>query len=114
MIRAGTRRLLILFAALAAGATVVPALIGLIVGASLARSASLGFYGVGAMCTAVGFALASRASFRMPQRHNAGETLAGPRHEAVRESRSTAAIMIAMGITLLVIGVAVDPRATLI
>ena len=114
MIRSGARRLLILFAALAAGATVVPALIGLIVGASPARSISLGFYGIGAMCAAFGFALASRASFRLPQRQPTDRAPPEPKAEAVRESRSTAAIMIAMGITLLVIGVAVDPRASLI
>lgn len=114
MIRSGLRRLLIGFAALVAGATVVSTVIGLVVGANLTRSISIGLYAVGAMSTAFGFALASRASFRVPQRHSAGEALAGARPENVQESRATAVLMIGIGMTLLVLGVAVDPRARLI
>ena len=91
--------------------------LGLLTHASLNRAISLGFYLVGALLVVIGFAGGSRGPFRSDPDDGGpirvGRRLRRATVEELNETMSVAAIVIAIGLALLVIGVAIDSRHTL-
>ncbi len=112
---AAARRFAILTTVLVAGTAVLSVLIGLLFGAGISRSVSLGWYIVGSTLLILGFFVGNRG----PARHK-GE---GPitafsltrwvrwaTPEEQRESLSLSAIFIILGFVVIVLGVLVDSR----
>jgi hypothetical protein len=117
-VRAAARRLGILFAALVAGTAVPALLIGLIAGASVGRSLSIGWYGVGSVLLLSGFFVGNRGPAR-PQ--GEGWSLFSLKRwvrwatpEEQRESISLSALLVILGFVLIVFGAVADPRNSLI
>jgi hypothetical protein len=92
--------------------------VGLLTHASLNRAISLGFYLVGALLVVIGFAGGSRGPFRSDPGDDGairvGRRLRRATMEELNETMSVAAVVIGIGLVLLVIGVAIDNRHTLI
>ena len=110
MIRAVARRAK-LPVILLGGVVVIFAGVAVLTGSSVQRGLSLGFYAVGSFLTVVGFALGTRNAFRSAERRD----LHGrDRFADLWETTEAAALLIAMGLVLLVVGVAVDERVRLI
>jgi len=96
--------------------TALPA--GLLAHASLNRAISLGFYLVGALLVVIGFAGGSRGPYRSDPPVDGGSIRFGRRLRRatvaeLNETMSVAAIVIAIGLALLVIGIAIDDRQKL-
>ncbi len=121
---AGLRRLL----GFAGGTTVVVAavslVVGLLLGASARRSISVGLYAIGALFVVVGLFYGVRPPVRTTGGGGSpgifGSLAAGggmarwaDPHE-VRESIGLSAVFVSIGLLLIVIGVAVDPRSRLV
>ena len=112
MIRRIARRAIVPVA-LIAGAVAVVSAIALLVGASPSRAVALGLYAVGAGLAVFGFALGSRNLLVRPAHPGA------PKDDdedlvARSETKEAAVLLIVVGLLLLAIGTAVDPRARLI
>lgn len=118
MLLAGLRRLALLTAAVTAGTAVVSVVVGLIAGASLTRSLSLGFYGVGCFTLVAGFFVGNRGPTRtrgseagwLPGRRR----LRWARREEQEDTLANSALFIVVGLVLVVVGLAVDPRVRLV
>ena len=124
MLVAALRRLAFV-TVLAVGVTVVLALLlGLLIGASVNRALTLGFYLVGCFLLVVGFFVGNRGPARVKGEDTVGATLlpipgAGTRrlrwatlteqHETINNS----AIFITLGLILIVLGTAIDTRHSL-
>jgi hypothetical protein len=112
---AAARRFAILITVLVAGTAVLATLFGLLFGASVSRSVSLGWYIVGSILLILGFFVGNRG----PARHR-GEGPMTPfsltrwvrwaTPEEQRESLSLSAIFIILGFVIIVLGVLVDSR----
>jgi hypothetical protein len=100
--RANLRRVLVAVVVAVGGTAAGSALLGLLVGASLQRALSLGFYGVGCLVVLVGFGLGTQNPFRELAHKR------DPSHR--RETQLVAAALIVAGIALIAIGVGVDSR----
>jgi hypothetical protein len=117
-VRAAARRLAILFGALVAGSAVPALLIGLLAGASVARSVSLGWYGVGSVLLLSGFFVGNRGPARPQGEGWSAFSLrrwvrwATP--EEQRESISFSALLVILGFVLILFGAVADPRNSLI
>ncbi len=124
--RAAARRVVLLFG----GATVVIALasaaIGLAVGSSATRSAATGLYLVGCFLVVLGVFAGIRGPLRPAGDAEDAEPLGallgvGIFSKGVRratsderaDARGTAWLFLAMGIVMVLVGIAVDPRTTL-
>ncbi len=111
-------RLLGLLAAASLLVLVMAVPIGLLTHAGLNRAVSLGFYIVGAFLVVIGFAGGSRGPFRSahedPARLTVGRTLRRATLDELNDAISVAAVVVAIGLVLLVIGVAIDNRYTLL
>lgn len=92
--------------------------LGLLTHASISRAVSLGFYLVGAFLVVIGFAGGSRGPFRPEADDHGGiklgRTLRRASLEELNDTISLAALVVVIGLVLLVIGVAVDSRYTLV
>ncbi len=112
---AAARRFAILITVLVAGTAVLASFFGLLFGASISRSVSLGWYIVGSTLLILGFFVGNRG----PARHK-GE---GPitafsltrwvrwaTPDEQRESLSLSAVFIILGFVIIVLGVLVDSR----
>lgn len=97
--------------ALIAGAVVVVAVVAALAGSSASRATALGLYAVGAGLGIFGFALGSRNLLFRPLDHGADEE---EDVSAPSETREAAVLLIVVGLVLLAVGAAVDPRARLI
>jgi hypothetical protein len=107
VIRAASRRLLILVAVLIAASAAIAALAALATGDGAARSAALGCYLVGATAGLFGFVLGSRRMFRpTAQPGSFFEPL------PAREGRAVAALLMICGVLLILLGAAFDPGAS--
>jgi hypothetical protein len=121
---AGLRRLL----GFAAGTTVVVAvcsiLAGLLLGAGPRRSISLGLYGVGSLFVIVGVFYGVRPPVRTTGGGGSpgifGSLAAGggiarwADRDDIEESLGLSAVFVSIGLLLIVIGVAIDPRSRLL
>jgi hypothetical protein len=121
---AALRRLVILVALASALTAVVSALLGLLVGASLDRAVSLGFYGLGCFLMVSGFFVGNRGPARVKSEHAGPSMLPLPGFgvrklrwatpEEQNETMSNSAVFIVLGLILVVIGVLVDARHSLV
>jgi hypothetical protein len=121
---AGLRRLVILVA-LASGVTTLGSLVlGLLLGASVDRSVALGFYGVGCVLMVSGFFVGNRGPARVKSESPAPSMLPMPglggrrlRWATLDEQNETinqSAIFVILGLILVLIGVIVDTRHSLV
>jgi hypothetical protein len=118
MIRAALRRLALLIGGLAAVVVLVSLGIGALAGSNAGRSASLGLYLVGTLLLVSGVFIGSRGPSR--PRGPRFEHLIGPRlvRWATREEQervlSDSAIFVTVGFVLVVIGLVVDGRHSIV
>jgi hypothetical protein len=116
--RAALRRLAVLLV-LAGGITLVVSLaFGLLLGESVSRSVSVGFYLVGSFLTIAGFFVGNRGPVRL--KRDVGVPLFGSRivrwatPEEREESINTSAIYVVLGFALIFLGVLADTRYSLV
>jgi hypothetical protein len=110
VIAAAARRFGVLLLTVGVGTAVVGSLLGLVTGGSARRGAALGLYAVGAFCTVMGAGLVVRNSLQLwrPGGLDPEST------EPPVVDRELAGLLIALGLVLVVAGIAVDPRAELV
>jgi hypothetical protein len=110
---------------LCVGVTVAGSLLfGLLAGASLERALSLGFYAVGSFLLVCGFFVGNRGPTRvdsespapmaLPMVNFAGRRLRWATGREQNETISSSAVFICLGLVLVVIGILVDGRRSLI
>jgi hypothetical protein len=115
---AALRRLVYLLV-LASGITLVVSLaLGLLVGQSVSRSVSVGFYLVGSFLTIAGFFVGNRGPVRL--KRDVGVPLLGSRFvrwatpEEREDSINASAIYVVLGFALIFLGVLADTRYSLV
>ena len=123
---AALRRLAFLVFLCSAVTVAVSVLLGVLAGASLDRSISLGFYALGCFLMVAGFFVGNRGPARLKSEEPAagpvipgfgsmgGRRLRWATAEEQRESINHSGLFIALGFILVVIGVLVDSRHSLI
>lgn len=117
MLIAALRRLALVFAVLFTGTIVVSVLLGLLFGATAQRSASLGLDLVGSFFLVIGFFVGVRGPFRL-----AGGETSGAGSRFVRwaqpdervETINLSALFVTVGFVLVLVGLAIDPRYSLV
>ena len=118
LLRAGFRRLALLLAAIVAGTAVASLAVGAITGAPLARALSVGFYAIGSFALVGGVFVGNRGPAR--GRGSAATPLLGQRKlrwarpDEQAEAITTSALFVTVGIVLVVIGLAIDPRVQIV
>jgi hypothetical protein len=121
LLAAALRRFVILLGITAAGTAAVSAAIGLLLGAGVSRSVSLGFYGIGSFLLISGFVVGNRGPVRV--KGDPGIGLFGVfRDRRIRwasgseqaESLNLSFIFVALGVFLIVLGVVTDTRYRLV
>ena len=110
MIRRAARRAIVPLALIAVAIGAVAA-ISALAGSSAAHAVALGFYAVGACLGILGFGVGSRNLLFRPPDAGADEDGDPSAHG---ERREAAILLIVVGLVLLAVGTAVDPRARLI
>jgi hypothetical protein len=117
-VREATRRVGILFGALAGGSAALALLIGVPAGAGIGRALSLGWYSVGSVLLISGFFVGNRGPAR-PQ--GEGWALFSMRRwvrwatpDEQRESISFSALLVILGFVLIVLGAIADTRHPII
>lgn len=121
MVGAALRRIFVLVAGAVVVVSGISLLLGLLVGASVARSVSLGLTVVGSFLLISGFFVGNRGPVRVK---GDDAPLAGPfvfGNRLVRwatpsereETINLSAVFVSVGFTLILIGLAADPRYTL-
>jgi hypothetical protein len=121
---AALRRLGFLVALASGLTTVASILLGLLVGASVDRSVALGFYGVGCFLMVSGFFLGNRGPARvrsetpgapiLPLPGFAPRRLRWATRDEQEDTINNAAVFIVLGLILVMIGVLVDSRYSLV
>jgi hypothetical protein len=121
---AALRRLALLILGCCAVTVVGSTLLGLLVGASLDRAISLGFYGVGCFLMVAGFFVGNRGPSRVKSEEGSGAAMPFPfmggrrlrwaSAEEQNETINNSAIFIVLGLILVLVGVLVDSRHSLI
>ena len=122
MLLAAARRFVLLFAGAIGAILVCSTLLGLLFGSSLQRSISLGFYLVGSFMLVAGFFMGNRGPARLkgepgsegPWGFGTRKSLRWATPEEREDSLNTSAIFVALGIALIVLGVAADNRYSLV
>jgi hypothetical protein len=118
---AAARRFLFLLVVVAAGTAFVSLVIGLLLGAGVSRSVSLGFYGVGSFLLISGFFVGNRGPARV--KGDPGFSVFGIfTNRRIRwatgseqaETLNLSFVFIALGVFLIVLGVVTDTRYTLV
>jgi hypothetical protein len=118
---AAARRFLFLLVVVAAGTAFVSLVIGLLLGAGVSRSVSLGFYGMGSFLLISGFFVGNRGPARV--KGDPGFSVFGIfTNRRIRwasgseqaESLNLSFVFIALGVFLIVLGVVTDTRYTLV
>ena len=92
--------------------------LGLLFGAGVSRSISLGFYGVGSFILIMGFFAGNRGPARVKGEPGGGldpqpRRSAGPRGRSRAESINLSFVFVALGALLIVFGVLADTRYSL-
>lgn len=119
MIRAALRRLGLLIVGSALVIGLLSALAGLLLGSSLGRSVSLGYYLVGSFLLIAGFFVGNRGPLRS-RREQGGGMIFGPRvvrpasPEEREETINNSAVFVGLGFLLILLGVLADDRYRLI
>lgn len=114
---AAARRFGTLLGGVVATTAVVAIMVGLLVGSSIDRAVSVGFYLVGCFLLVGGFFLGNRGPAR-PK--GDGPSLFGPRFmrwatpDEREDTLNTSAVFVTIGFVLLLLGVLVDSRVTLV
>jgi hypothetical protein len=117
---AALRRFLLLLLVVAGGTAVVSLALGLLLGAGVSRSVSLGFYGVGSFVLIMGFFVGNRGPARV--KGDGGGGLFGfARNRTIRwasgdeqsESLNLSFVFVAVGVFLIILGVVTDTRYAL-
>jgi hypothetical protein len=121
---AALRRLVLLILGCCAITVVGSTLLGLLVGTSLDRAISLGFYGVGCFLMVAGFFVGNRGPSRVKSEEGGGGAMPLPFMGSRRlrwatadeqnETINNSAVFIVLGLVLVFIGVLVDSRHSLI
>lgn len=114
-LRAGLARFLTILAAIAAVSAAAASLVGLANGSSVPRAIAIGWYCAGAFALFVGFVASSRGPTRDAE--SGGWAPVSLRARSLRwasrteqeESLNLAAILVAIGVVLIVLGVGIDP-----
>ena len=119
MWRGAARRFGLMLGGVAGVTALVAALLGLVVGSSLSRAVSLGFYAVGSFLVIIGFFIGNRGPIRAKGEDAALLGLfpirrrwADPDEHAGTINDS--ALLVVLGFVLIVLGIAVDTRYDLI
>ena len=121
---AAIRRLVLLVVGCSIVVAAVSALLGTLIGASLDRAVALGFYGLGCFLMVSGFFVGNRGPARVKS-ETAGSSILplpgmGDRRlrwatlDEQNETINNSAVFIVLGVILVVIGVLVDSRHSLI
>jgi hypothetical protein len=117
LLAAALRRFVLLVVVVAAGTALVSLVLGLLFGAGVSRSISLGFYGVGSVILILGFFAGNRGPARVKGEPGVGLI----RSRRVRwasgteqsESINLSFVFVALGALLIVFGVLADTRYSL-
>lgn len=121
VLRATARRFATLLVAVAGGTALLSLAIGLLLGASVSRSLSLGFYIIGSFLLISGFFVGNRGPVRV--KGDPGVSFFGIfRDRRLRwatgeeqvESLGLSFVFVALGLVLIVLGVATDTRYALV
>lgn len=121
VLRATARRFVLLFVGVAGGTAVLSIAVGLLLGAGVSRSVSLGFYLIGSFLLIAGFFVGNRGPVRV--KGDPGMSFFGIfRDRRLRwatgeeqvESLGLSFVFVALGLTLIVLGVATDTRYALV
>ena len=124
--RSAARRIVVLFGSAVVVIGLVSGLIGLALGSSLWRSAATGLYLVGSFLVVLGVFAGVRGPLRPAGSEEEGDALGsllgigifsrGVRSATTDEradARATAWLFLAMGLTMILVGIALDPRTAL-
>ncbi len=124
--RSAARRIVVLFGSAVVVIGLVSGLIGLALGSSLWRSAATGLYLVGCFLVVLGVFAGVRGPLRPAGSEEEGDALGsllgigifsrGVRSATTDEradARATAWLFLAMGLTMILVGIALDPRTAL-
>jgi hypothetical protein len=112
--RAAARRILNLVVGLAGATALASLAIGALLGADLLRSLAIGFYLSGSFMIAVGFLLGNRGPARMRADSSplpfASRRVRWATRDEHFEALNSSAVFVALGVALILIGVAADTR----
>jgi hypothetical protein len=121
---AALRRLVLLVAGCSVATVIVSVLFGTLLGASLDRAISLGFYGLGCFLMVSGFFIGNRGPARVKSETPGWSVLPIPgigsralrwaTPEEQNETINNSAVFIVLGLILILIGVVVDSRHSLV
>lgn len=127
MLRAAARRFLILLVATAGITSAGAILFGLLLGASVARSVSIGLYVVGCFLLVAGFFVGNRGPARFRGGEEEGGAVGGmfgvgvgrrrlrwATLEEREEAISNSAIFVTLGLALILLGILADNRVRLV
>jgi len=122
VLAAAARRFIVLFAGATAAVVVGSALLGLAFGSSLQRAISLGFYLVGSFMLVAGFFMGNRGPARLrgepgsegPWGFGSRKSLRWATAEEREDSLNSSAVFVALGLALIILGVAADNRYSLV
>src|SRR5262249_20296315 len=102
------------------GTAVVSLLLGLLFGAGVSRSVSLGFYGVGSFLLIMGFFVGNRGATRVKGEGDGGlfgfarnRTIRWASGDEQSESINLSFVFVAIGVFLIVLGLLTDNRYSL-
>ncbi len=120
MLLAALRRFVFLLGGAAAGTAVVSLALGLLLGSSVARSVSIGFYLVGSFLLIAGFFVGNRGPVRVKGDPGVGvfgffrnRRLRWASGQEQLESISLSVVFVVLGFSLIVLGVVTDTRYSL-
>jgi hypothetical protein len=117
--RGAARRFGLMLGGVAGVTALVAAVLGLVVGSSLSRAVSLGFYAVGSFLVIIGFFVGNRGPIRAKGEDAALFGLFPLRRRWAEADEHAAtindsALLVVLGFVLIVLGIAVDTRYDLI
>ena len=115
MIARGLKRLALIFLVLAGATAAMSFLAAIATGTQIVRALSVGFMLGGAFIFCCGLAIGIRNPLRATYRDDgtrSGVRVAGA--EEIAEGMSLSGVLVGMGIVLVIIGVAADPRTQLL
>ena len=118
MLLAAFRRFAVLLIGVGAGTVVLSVAVGALVGYSVGRSIAIGLYIVGSLFLLFGFFIGNRGPFRTrgdePFGFFAPRSIRGATLEERHESINSSALLVAIGLVMIVLGLAVDPAHRLV